>query len=195
MRPPLLSIIALAVSCGLSLCACAHGPVETIAKEPVNMAPHESAPVANSAPIAEEMANRFLKLIDEIKSGSEITVERVQEVMQVKLEPTDRGNSEAFGDLSGGYKYTVVFDPKNGAGIEFTDSSSSPACPLPITFLLRSVPRFESSVPLIVSNGFRTGWMYGRDDGSFLEVGIRMTSTGAPIEQDYVCSLGVRPAA
>ena len=198
MGPRYLLIIALAVSCGLSLGACAHTPPQSIpppAKEPIVMAPSESVPAASSAPTAEEMGNRFLKLINEVKSGSEITVERVQDVMQVKLEPTGRGNSEASGDLREGYKYRIAFDPKNGAGIEFTDSSSSPACPLPITFLLRSIPHFESSMPFIVSNGFRTGWMYDRDDGSSLEVGVRMTSTGAPIEQDYVCSLGVRPAA
>lgn len=196
MGPRIFSILALAVSCGLSLCACAHGLTETVsptAKEPVNMASPE-APTTSPAPTAEEMGNRFLKLINEIKSSSDITLERVQTVMRIRLEPTGQGNFVATGDLSQGYKYTIAFDPKNGAGVEFTDSNSSPACPLPITLLLRSLPRFESSMPFIVSNGFRTGWTYYRDDGSFLEVGVKMTPTETAIENDYICQIGVRPS-
>lgn len=196
MGPRNFSILALAVSCGLSLCACAHGLTETVsptAKEPVNMASPE-APAASPAPTAEEVGSRFLGLIDEFKAGAGVNIDRIQEVMRVPLELTDRGNLEATGNVAGGNRFTVAYDEKAGIGLYFTDQNLSPTCPLPITPLLRALPRLESSMPYVVSDGSRAGWYYMKDDGTFVEIGVKMTSAEEPIERDLVCQITVRPA-
>lgn len=157
------------------------------------MAPSEFTPTVTPAPTLDEIGSRFLGLVSEFRADAMISVDRVEALMNVHLEHTDRGNLEASG-IAGGNTFTVAYDQQAGVGLYFMDKNLAPICPLSIAPLLHALPHLDASMPYVLSNGSRAGWYYVKDDGAFVEIGVNVTAAENPIERDLVCQISVRPA-
>lgn len=116
-----------ALALGIAMTACAHTPSGSLSpaspsKEPDAMnapatdayRPHTLDEFPDLTP--EEIGRRFLKLIDSLKTSNDLTLGKLQEVMQLRLIPTP-GASSAFFNMylpNSGWYYNVVYydDPQ-----------------------------------------------------------------------------------
>lgn len=107
------------ITIALSVSACAHARHAMVAKEPATTTP-DTTKALDPTLTAEEVGRRFLKLIGSMKSKQDITVERVQEIMELTLDqnPIYPSYSQSFGN---GWSYSVRYAaemPGDGWGVD-----------------------------------------------------------------------------
>ena len=78
---------------------------------------------------AEEIGKRFLKLIEGLESRSDLSLERIREVMGIELKPGVLGASAGSKELGGGWRYGVVYYPAargslEGVGLSFQNDGN-----------------------------------------------------------------------
>jgi hypothetical protein len=97
-----------------SLCACAHTPHSTPVKDSV-MTTSDGGPAVNPTLTAEEVGRRFLKLLEGVKSRSDLTAEHVQAAMGLALKDSTNGpfHTQSLGD---GWVYSVSLHPEKRPG-------------------------------------------------------------------------------
>ena len=138
-----LSLLPQRLALLLALCAtsaCAHTPLPVAAKEPNPMTDPTAAPAGNPHLSVEEVGKRFLRLLDSIHTRDDITKERVEEVMGLRLSLSVDGTFYgAEQNEKDGWIWTVNFYPegdlnKNGVGLRFINedrlANMTPVCSL-----------------------------------------------------------------
>lgn len=125
---------------------------------------------------AKQIGERFLKLIEEISSRSEITVEKIEEVMQVRLQgDAQNKNFGARKDLGDGWSYMISFiaessSLKPGYGLDFYKSGErspdmSSVCSLDFSHYHNALRRMGYiDYPKYGEIGDLRAWIYRKDD-------------------------------
>lgn len=111
-----------------SLSACAHTPHTTPVKDSV-MTTSDAEPTINPTLKAEEVGRRFLKLLEGVKSRSDLTTEHVQAAMGLTLKDGQEGSfyRQSLGD---DWIYFVALHPEKRPGdrialeLEFMNKSN-----------------------------------------------------------------------
>ncbi len=125
---------------------------------------------------AEEIGNRFLKLLEGLTSREDLSLERVQDVTGLTLEPSSKANF--FGRLQpmeGGGSYIITFVPetssiKRGVGLDFiaadaTDSNLDATCALAFaSYRLALTGMGFAELPIYGEIGQIHEWRYYRGD-------------------------------
>ncbi|MDH5834800.1 hypothetical protein [Luteimonas kalidii] len=112
----------------LATAACAHStpaPASTTAQEAEAMDAPESRPGDRLSYSPEEIGQRFLKLIGSLESREQLTLERINEVMGVRIVPKSEGTRGGVSsdDLGGGWRYVVSYIPGSSANARGIDLS------------------------------------------------------------------------
>lgn len=149
---------ALAVSAAL-LPGCASHPVPA-APEPAAMtaSPTPATPPAsvadNPALSVEEIGRRFLRLFEGLESRDDLTLEYVERIVGVKLEPSDDGTTYNYVQRQdGGWRYSFAYRAKhlklkNAVSLKFvhrTDeyAEMTPVCALNFEHYRRELERMD----------------------------------------------------
>lgn len=103
---------------GIATTACAHSATGMPTSPPKESAPMSATDTPKPHTLAEypeltpeEMGRRFLKLIDSLKSFDELTPERIQEILRLRMTPTPEISSSFFNMHlpDSGWYYNVVY--------------------------------------------------------------------------------------
>lgn len=148
----------------LSLSACAHAPHSTPVKDSV-MTTSDTEPAINPTLTAEEVGRRFLKLIEGVKSRSDLTAEHVQAVMGLALKDSPNGpfHTQSLGD---GWLYVFSLRRETPPGnsislnLEFIDKADRFADMSAICGLT-----FEDYHNALKAMGYRDIFQYDQIDG------------------------------
>ncbi|MEC3887491.1 hypothetical protein [Xanthomonas campestris] len=167
MRPTSAALLSLFVFCGSALCACAHTPANPtlpLPKEPRAMTTPE-APMGNPTLSAVEIGERFLKLLEELQSRKDLTIERIREVTGVSLRrvsfPSENIESYIHGQaLGNGWSYSLELIPesrslKQGISLSFINESDE------YSSLEGNCIDFEKYKNSLINAGFTDSPAYG----------------------------------
>jgi hypothetical protein len=148
----------------LSLSACAHAPHSTPVKDSV-MTTSDAEPAINPTLTAEEVGRRFLKLLEGVKSRSDLTAEHVQAAMDLVLKDSPNGpfHTQPLGD---GWLYVFSLRMETPPGnsislnLEFIDKADRFADMSAICGLT-----FEDYHNALKAMGYRDIFQYDQIDG------------------------------
>ena len=120
---------------------------------------------------ADEIGERFLKLIEGLESREDLSFARIQDVVGIKLSPALRGEFYgAEGDLGGGWTYALNFYPAAqspiGVQLHFTNatkqfSDMTPVCNLDFDHYHNALKKMGyRDVPIYGEIGQLESWRY-----------------------------------
>ncbi|MBV6812767.1 hypothetical protein ACE15N_00360 [Xanthomonas campestris pv. passiflorae] len=123
----LLFLVAL---CAPVLSACAHRPLKPLPKEHADMTLPEAVTGDKITLSAEEIGERFLKLIESLDSRDDLGPERIREKIGITLkQPEQERLSVGYwsNDLGDGWRYAFTYMPESasllkGVGLTFQNS-------------------------------------------------------------------------
>ncbi|ATS49899.1 hypothetical protein XAP3CFBP6996_000350 [Xanthomonas citri pv. fuscans CFBP 6996] len=124
MRFPRAALLFLTALCAPALSACAHGPLKPLPKEHADMTLPEAVTGDKITLSAEEIGNRFLKLIEGLESRDDLSPERIREVMGITLKKPDPAElSVAYWsiDLQDGWRYAFTYVPESPSLLKGVD--------------------------------------------------------------------------
>nr|WP_239692171.1 hypothetical protein [Xanthomonas floridensis] len=130
-RAALLFLTALNVP---ALGACAHTvsqPSKPLAKEHADMTLPEAVTADRITLSVEEIGNRFLKLIEGLKSRDDLSPERIRDVMGITLKKPEAGRLAVgywSADLADGWRYAFTYVPESPSllkGVDLTFQNSA----------------------------------------------------------------------
>ncbi|MEA9653972.1 hypothetical protein [Xanthomonas campestris] len=166
MRLPQAVLLFLAALSVPVLCACAHTapqPLKPFPKERADMTSPEAVTADKINLSVEEIGNRFLKLITGLDSRTDITPERIQDVMgfSVSVTPGALGAVVWSKDLGAGWKYAFDYVPESksllpGVGLSFENDANRMSDMKVICSL-----DFEHYDSVLKSSGFIASPTYG----------------------------------
>ncbi|WP_386340140.1 hypothetical protein O4D10_00495 [Xanthomonas citri pv. citri] len=130
MRFPRAALLFLTVLCAPALSACVHGPLKPPPKEHADMTLPEAVTANKITLSAEEIGNRFLKLIEGLDSRDDLSPERIRKKMGITLKQPEQGRLSVgywSNDLGDGWRYAFTYTPESvsllkGVGLTFQNS-------------------------------------------------------------------------
>ncbi|KQQ82569.1 hypothetical protein ASF73_19590 [Xanthomonas sp. Leaf131] len=127
MRSARVALILLIALCSSALSACAHAParpLQPLSKEHADMTLPEAVTANKITLSAEEIGNRFLKLIEGLDSRDDLSPERIRQVMGITLkkpEPEDLSVGYWSIDLADGWRYAFTYVPESPSLLKGVD--------------------------------------------------------------------------
>lgn len=194
----------LPLICALAVSACAIAPrTSPPAKEAAATTAPESSPTADDPKLsAEEIGERFLTLIEGLKSREDLSLEKIQEVMGLRLAPAVRGTFYGIeGDLGNEWKYVLNFYPASpstasGAELHFEKSDErfgdmTPICSLDFDHYHNALKTMEFiDHPMHGEIGQLESWRYSKFSKIDGSANIKITiipQNVVPGDADQLC--------
>ncbi|QJD70170.1 hypothetical protein HG421_19195 [Xanthomonas campestris pv. badrii] len=133
MRFPRTALLFLIAFCGTAISACAHTaaqPLKPLPKEHADMTLPEAVTADKITLSAEEIGDRFLKLIESLDSRDDLSPERIRETMGIPLKVPEQGKLSVgywSVDLADGWRYAFTYTPESPSllkGVDLTFQNS-----------------------------------------------------------------------